>query len=224
MNRDYIDLHLLTDRYLQGKLSDSETAAFEERLIWDQALIDELELAERLREGMRAAAQIGGPASTGPTGIIASVGMALTSRYYALAASALLVASVVMNVTLLGGPTTGDSPPIVIAGAPQVVQPLAVRNTEPMLIPLDPSRPVVLLADRAGDFADYRLSLRSLPAGTAVATQDGLTPNYLDTLALSLPAGALADGDYMLSASGRNAGESGYALIYEIPFRTAPTP
>ena len=53
MDRNYIETHLLADRYLQGALTESEQAEFEERLTWDQELIDELDIAEHLREGLK---------------------------------------------------------------------------------------------------------------------------------------------------------------------------
>ncbi len=57
MDRNYMNLHLVVDRYLQGTLQDDEKTEFEERLLWDEELMDELDLAERLREGLRASAE-----------------------------------------------------------------------------------------------------------------------------------------------------------------------
>ena len=55
MDKKYIERHGMVDRYLQGTLPESEVAGFEERLTWDQELLDEVELAERLRAGLRGA-------------------------------------------------------------------------------------------------------------------------------------------------------------------------
>ena len=56
MDSNYIEQHLLIDRYLQGTLKEGENDAFEERMVWDKDLVDEVDLARQLREGLRAAA------------------------------------------------------------------------------------------------------------------------------------------------------------------------
>jgi len=59
MEQSYIDLHLVTDRYLRGSLSERELHEFEERLVWDTDLVSEVELAEQLRAGLQSAAKAG---------------------------------------------------------------------------------------------------------------------------------------------------------------------
>ena len=57
MEIDYIKSHMVIERYVQGKLTDDEDAEFEERLVWDQELQDEVELAETLRSWLHASAK-----------------------------------------------------------------------------------------------------------------------------------------------------------------------
>jgi len=60
MDKQYIRTHLVVDRYLQGALSAREVAEFEERLTWDEELLDELDLAEHLRGAVGLADRYGG--------------------------------------------------------------------------------------------------------------------------------------------------------------------
>jgi hypothetical protein len=53
MRKDYIEVHQIAERYLQGKLSESEEAEFEERFLGNPELLDELELAEKLQQGLQ---------------------------------------------------------------------------------------------------------------------------------------------------------------------------
>jgi hypothetical protein len=51
MNRDYVKAHDIVDRYLKGDLSAEDVTAFEEHCLWCRESLDELELAERMRQG-----------------------------------------------------------------------------------------------------------------------------------------------------------------------------
>ena len=57
METDYIKMHMVIERYVQGKLSDDEVVAFEERLVWDKALQEEVDLAEAMRDWLRESAK-----------------------------------------------------------------------------------------------------------------------------------------------------------------------
>ena len=73
MDRNYINQHLLVDRYLNNSLDQAELDAFEERLVWDRELIDEVELAERLRDGLKRAATLREHATTPASGGLIAV-------------------------------------------------------------------------------------------------------------------------------------------------------
>ena len=57
MDTNYIKMHLVIDRYVQGKLTDDELPEFEERLVWDQDLQEQVELAETMRDWLRASVE-----------------------------------------------------------------------------------------------------------------------------------------------------------------------
>ena len=101
MDENHIKRHLVVDRYLQGTLSKGEAAEFEERLVWDRELIDELDLAERLRAGLREA--IGGKGYAAAAGRV-SIGDWLSTLFsvpqYAAAASFVLAATLTAGVLL----------------------------------------------------------------------------------------------------------------------------
>ncbi len=82
MDRQYISDHNVIERYLAGQLSGAEEQAFEEAYLEDAGLLDELQAAERLRDGIRKQSR------WSPI---------LRSPYYAAAASALLAISLVFS-------------------------------------------------------------------------------------------------------------------------------
>ena len=101
MDTNYIDMHLLTDRYLQGTLADGEKAEFEERLVWDQELIDELDLAERLRDGLRESmANDRYTVSPGTAGMVGRLFDLLAVPQYAAVASFVLGVTLTVGVSL----------------------------------------------------------------------------------------------------------------------------
>ena len=105
MDSNYLNMHLTVDRYLRDALTDVEKAAFEERLLWDNELIDEVDLAERLREGLQAAAKEpdGEPARPSLLDWLSSLFMV---PQYAAAASFLLAA--VLTTAVFVSPIGSD--------------------------------------------------------------------------------------------------------------------
>jgi len=55
MDRQYIRDHQVIERYLSGALTADEEQAFEEAYLGDAEILDQLETAERLREGLKGA-------------------------------------------------------------------------------------------------------------------------------------------------------------------------
>lgn len=97
MNRQYIHDHQVIERYLRGALTPDEEQAFEEAYLGDPEILDELQAAERLREGVKeldAAGRLKRPRSR-PRWL-----QAFVSPQYAAAASVLLAVSVVLSTTL----------------------------------------------------------------------------------------------------------------------------
>src|SRR5210317_355453 len=104
MNKNHTDETRLIERYLANELSEPEREAFEERVLYSPALLDELEAAERLQQGLQDVAALemaNAPAdqSIGRTG--STVVSLFQSPRYAMAASVLLLVSLSMSSFLL---------------------------------------------------------------------------------------------------------------------------
>ncbi len=226
MDKKYIDMHLLTDRYLQGALTEGETVEFEERLVWDQELIDELDLAERLREGLQeSVADDKYTAVHGNFGIVARLSDVLVVPQYAAAASFLLAVTLTAGVLL--SPFAPDSDFQGNQATPTEIVPLlVVRSTTVQTIGVNENAWTVLLVDVTGTYDTYRVTVRKDESGAEpIWIQDELLPTYPDALAVGMPGSALAAGRYVLSLEGvrdSTTGEKTYEHIQEIPYETAP--
>jgi len=91
MDEKYIRDNVLIERYLQGKLSDEESAAFEEQFLSSDALLDELEAAERLQQGLQDVTAL--EKAHVPEKQVSSIVSIFQSPRYAMAASFLLLIS-----------------------------------------------------------------------------------------------------------------------------------
>jgi hypothetical protein len=231
MDRNYINQHLLVDRYLQGDLPEQAVAEFEERLVWDQELVEDVQLAEALRNGMLATQGPGVEATTAGlndktfpgAGIAARMRTMIAMPQFALAASVLLVASMVLNFSLMTTPYQQS----VAALSPQLIPIETQRNSSVAIISVDSSREIVLLIDAVGVNDCYRVSLLNDNDGAMpFVSQDGLQPGYLDMIALAVPGTALPPGDYTLILEARQEDDelAAYSLVNEIRFRTETTP
>jgi len=226
MDREYIDMHLVIDRYLQGTLAEGEKAEFEERLVWDQELIDELDLAERLRDGLReSVADDKYTTSYGNFGIVARLSGLWSVPQYAAAASFLLAvtltAGVLLNPFMTDGGSQGNQ-----ATPTEIVPLLVVRSATAQTIVVNENAWTVLLVDVTGNYDSYRVTVRKDEfGGEPFWMQDALTPTYPDALAIGMPGNVLVAGRYVLSLEGaRDAGtgEKTYEHIQDIAFITAP--
>jgi len=225
MDRKYIDTHMLTDRYLQGSLAEGELAEFEERLVWDQELIDELDLAERLREGLReSVADEKYTASHGNRGVVVWLSDLFSSPQYAAAASFLLAVTLTAGV-LLNPFTPGEEFQENQGTQTEIMPLLAVRGETAQTIYIDDESWTVMLVDVMGDYDVYRVRIRQdKPGAEAFWSQNGLTPTYPDALAVGMPGKSLAAGRYVLSVEGvrdAGAGEKMYEHIQDIAFIVA---
>lgn len=199
MDRQYIDMHLVTDRYLQDMLSESEKAEFEERLTWDQELIDEVDLAVRLREGLRqAAAEESHVAKESGRGLLAIL---WSEPRYAAAASFML--AVALSALLFTGPFPSPRLPGGTATSTQLVPLAAVRGPEAQQVKMHASSPTILLIDVSNNYSAYRVTItRAGESNEVVWMQDDLQPTYLQMLAIAIPAGFLQSGNYRVGVEG----------------------
>ena len=204
MDRNYIDRYLVVDRFLSGDLTDSEVADFEERLVWDRELIDEVDLAASLREGMRASADAAASAAPAPQpGRPPVFGrMAIAASF----AAGILATSLFFNQALI--PVSTD------LASTQVVPLELLRSTDMQQIAVDPNGVTVLMVavgDVSGEFA---VELFSEGDSRAIWSQSGLTVGYLASLAVGVPGELLQPDNYVLRVY------ADAAMVQEIPFKT----
>lgn len=222
MDRNYIDLHLTVDRYLGGSLADDEKTAFEERLVWDQELIDELDLADRLRNGLReAVAEDKFVGTRVDVGIVQRLASLMAVPQYAAAASFLL--AVTLTTAVLMKPVDSvDNFQLDRAAPTQIVPLFTVRSLDVQQIVVDEKALTVLLVDAPGNYESYRASVRrDEPGSEPFWVQDGLLPTYPDSLAISMPGSTLSPGSYVMHLEGaRDAGAAVYEHIHQLHFET----
>jgi len=226
MDRNYIEQHLLVDRYIQGRLEGSEQDAFEERLVWDQSLIDDVQLAEHLRDGLKGVSAARADVADSPGfDLVATVAGLFAVPQYAAAASFLLAVTLTIGVLTspfvnLGGQS--DTPAL----QTDIVPLFTTRGENAVEIAVDPGTWTVLLVDVMGDYPAYRVTVRQeKPGGELVWMQDGLLPTYPESLAIGMPGSALPTGRYVLTIEGdltSDTGETIYERLQDIPFVSNP--
>lgn len=220
MEKRYIDTHLLVDRYLQDSLEESELAAFEERLVWDEELVDEVQLASMLRDGLRKTANNGEYSlEESPLSRVADF---FRVPQYAAAASFLFAVALgigFLNSPMLSGSDRGGSTDVTT----DIVPLMALRSSEGPTIYVNAGSWTVLLVDVVGSYERFRATIRQRRnGGTEIWSGDELIPNYLDTISIGMPGHLLPAGQYLLTLEGTAASGSGYEHIQDLPFTAAP--
>ncbi len=216
------DLERMRD-YVAGRLSDLDVRAFEDRLARDPELVRELELSQRLREGLEQLRDSGRLEVAGRRG---------TSRRWAWGAA---LAATLAGVTLLLWMQAPGRGPVALAssmtsgtGPAATFTFMAMRGpwTPPMLDL--PARGVVeLRASRSStsDAARYRLELdRRNAVGEPVKLGElgGLSPAADGLVHAYVDAGSLAAGDYELrvqAEADQAAGIEAFAFSLRNPAR-----
>ena len=127
MDKGHMKNNQLIEQYLQGGLSAEEQAAFEEEFLSSQQLLDELEAAEKLQQGLQDLAALG-KAHT-PEKQPPWIMSMFHSPQYAMAASFLLMVSLgVSGVLLKEGNRTPGSELLVSALPTQITPLISVRG------------------------------------------------------------------------------------------------
>ncbi len=198
MNRQYIRDNQVVERYLQGRLTPDETAAFEEAYLGDPDLLQELKTADLLRRGLEAhdAAQ---RAEQRPS----AAARGAAAPRYALAAS--LVAGIALTFSSYLFVENRELRSENVAPA-RVVPLLAVRGDAPISIEAAATNDrTVLLVDPAFPYDRYRATVvrRSDATATEVLSVDGLTPSYEGQLGVTMPSRLLTPGEYEVVLAGR---------------------
>ncbi len=235
MNKSNSNNKLMIERYLLGRMSDEEAASFEERFLASEALLDELEAAERLQQGLQTVAAVdkaAGRTDTGAEDASAGVMSLFHSPRYAMAASFLLLVSLGVSSHLMRQnsllESAGHAPVAQVvelvsvrsmAGDPVNVLNLGEENNSFMLMldpgfePYDRHRATVL---RVPDNGAPRLVWQ------VDGLQPGIEEGYEDMLALNLPVSVLSEGIYEIQLEGFRDGGSagdGYEPIDSVRFK-----
>jgi hypothetical protein len=218
MNRNYINTHLVVDRYLRGELTEEEIALFEERLVWDQALMDEVDLAQKLRAGIRSVLETDESAEFRHGGMVDRVVSLFSVPAYAAAASFLLAVGMT-SVLLTGNSPTGNSLPTAGQLATEIVPLYATRSTDAVAMTVSEDAWRVLLLDAPAGYTMFRASVRRREDGDEVLwSRDDMLPTYLESLAVGMPGRILEEGAYVLILDGKAEGATAYTRIQEIAF------
>jgi hypothetical protein len=199
MNRQYIRDNQVVERYLQGRLTADEAAAFEEAYLGDAELLQELKTADLLRRGLEAhdAEQ---RAEQQPRAAARSA----AAPRYALAAS--LVAGIALTFSSYLFVENRALRSENVAPA-RVVPLLTVRGGNPNSIEAAATndRTVLLLDPGFTPYDRYRATVvrRSDAATTELLSVDGLTPSYEGQLGVTMPSRLLTPGEYEVALAGR---------------------
>jgi hypothetical protein len=206
MDINYIKMHLVIDRYVQGKLAGDEEAEFEERLVWDKDLQEQVELAETLRGWLSDSVDENKYTMSGQRGLLGWFGSLLLAPAYAAAAS--FMVGGLIAYTAFNNPAT-DPVFRLDESAPSTIMPLfATRGsgTNTQSIPVTAGAMTMLLIDVPDVDQSYRIEVRSSSSSEPVWTQEPLTVGYLDTVAVGIPGNALPPGTYTLTIESAGSG------------------
>jgi hypothetical protein len=218
IDKTYMTRHLTIDRYLQGKLSEDEVAEFESRLVWDQELGEELDLAEQLRLGLQRVSADGDVSLDHPGTGIARLRAMVTTTRMAVAASFLLGIMVTsLMMTNLQGTDAGTDPQLFAVSSVPLEGSRSGGPTSAVEVPFRTDGLTVLLVAVAMEHKSYRVSIRRSDATEAFMTREGLVPGATLELEIGITGQSMADGMYFLAVEG--ATESGFEFIREFPFQ-----
>lgn len=233
MDRQYIQENQVVERYLRGALSPEEQEAFEACYLADSEVLEELELAERLKQGLESVEEEGGVEPfSGPPGrfhhLVVPVLAALATPQYAAAASVALVVSLVFSglVYQENQRLTGEG---LSAGSASRLEPIfAVRGAadgRTISSGVDGESVVLLLDPGPTGHASYRATVNRLTSGVPeeVVRISALEPGFQDYLAVSIPGGLLTEGEYQVLIEGRMAEwpAEQYEEVTRLPFQAA---
>jgi hypothetical protein len=196
MDRKKIQDEQLIERYLAGQLSPAEEQALEEAYLADPALLEEIRLAERLREGLKdlPEAERAPRPATRPRWleIAGSPGYGIAASL--VAAAALLASGVLyFQGSGLGAATSSGG-----ARPARVLSLVSVRgagNPNTFAASSRDEWTVLLLDTGFADYDRYRAVL-SKDGREEILRVDDLTPTGDGMIALGLPSRLLAPGNY----------------------------
>lgn len=216
MDKNYINENLLIEHYLQGKLSEEEAASFEEQFLSSDELLDELEAAERLKQGLLdvSALENAHAADQLVEEIPASNVVSLfRSPRYAMAASFMLLVSLVVSSVLLQKNAQLTEFASNQALPTEIIPLVSVRSAtggELNTLSLgDTPRQFVMMLDPGFEpYSHYRATVYKLDSAKEPAMLmqvDEMLPGYEDMLALGVPSSILSPGNFEIQLEGWQA-------------------
>jgi hypothetical protein len=213
MNLNDIQENQLVERYLQGRLSAHEQQEFEELYLARPELLAELELAEKLQQGLQDVAASGFESKYGASGPFQSL---LRSPQYSMAASVLMLFAFGLSGVLYQQLQTTD-----LTAADQFLPMATATRSGPGAEPANLVRienrqtwadsTVNLGVDQGFEtYAVYRATVsRETPDGSLevfriVGLQPGrgLPPGFEEMLSIGIPGQVLPPGDYRILLEG----------------------
>jgi len=193
MDEKYTNENMLVERYLEGKLTAEQAASFEEQFLSSDELLNELEAAERLGQGLHDVSALENAHVTKkPASNVVSL---FQSPRYAMAASFMLLVSMGVSSVLLQKNAHlsefGSNQAIPTEIIP-LVSVRGVASSEMNTLPLgETAKQFVLMLDPGFEtYSHYRATVyRMNPAKEpAMLWQvDEMLPGYEEMLALSVP-------------------------------------
>jgi len=199
MDRQYIRDHSVIERYLSGTLTADEEQAFEEAYLGDSELLNELEAAERLRDGIKR---------IGPGGLEHSRPrwqQTFGSPRYAMAASVLLAVSLGFSTMMYRDNqrlrASGGSESSRIT---QIIAVDTVRGTNAMTIPAPAQDEWTVLQFDVVAYDTYRgvLTRRDGDRSETLWSRSDLQPRSDGTILIG-PGRPLQPGSYEVQIDGR---------------------
>ena len=207
MDKKYINENLLIERYLEDTLSIEEREAFEERFLSSAELLDELEAAERLGQGLHDVSALENAQKAGKAPKTVSL---FQSPHYAVAASFLLLISLGVSSALLQKNARLSEMDSTWAVPTEIIPLVSVRGVagselNTLSLGVVPKRFVMMLDPGFESYSHYRATVYRLdPAKQpAILWQvDGMLPGYEDMLALGVPSSVLSPGNFEIQIEG----------------------
>ena len=203
MDRQYIHENGVIERYLSGALTADEEQAFEEAYLGDSELLDQLQAAERLRDGVKGLGSAGGLERSRPRWQ-----QTFASPRYAMAASVLLAVSLGFssvlyreNQILRGGVSQGALITRFVA-----LESVRVANATDIEAPEQDELTVLLLDAGIVAYDTYRavITRRDGERSEQIWSRADLAPELNGTtIAVSLPGRMLSPGTYEAKVDGR---------------------
>jgi len=218
MDKDDVSAHNIIQRYVTQDLSASEREEFEELMLEDEGLREELELELLMVEGFQAAKPQ--PAVT-PTMTFSEPPW---YRMAAAAAGVALCGSLLVNYTQFQARQQMSEPGSFHANVPMITL-APVRSANPAFVPAgelifgaNSSTAVLRIQLSFPEHETYDLRVLSYPDENQVALVTGLEPKGAGDLICTLPREVFKDGEYLADVI--SEGDS----IVRIPFKVSTEP